>query len=131
MVKKVLVIEDSIDIGEALKVLIGMKGYEVATASSGAEGCKTAKEFNPDLILLDWQLPDRKGVDVVRELRSNTETSRTPILCISSYINGHEAEMVAAGCDEVFSKTSFMQSMESTLKRYLGHDEESETSICS
>jgi CheY-like chemotaxis protein len=119
MAKKVLIIEDSWDIGESLKLLIQMEGYEVVVANSGFDGCQKAQNEKPDLILMDLSLPDLDGIGVTRRIRSSPETSDIPIVCVSSYAEGREAEVLAAGCNEVLSKTSFMSLFEPTLKKYL------------
>ena len=119
MAKKVLIIEDSWDISESLKLLIQMEGYEVVVAHSGSEGCQKAQDERPDLILMDLSLPDVSGIEVTREIRSTQEISETPIVCVSSYAEGREAQVLAAGCNEVLSKTSFMSRFETTLKKYL------------
>jgi two-component system cell cycle response regulator DivK len=120
MAKKVLIIEDSFDIGESLRQLIEFEGYEAVLASGGFEGLEKARAEAPDLILMDLNMPDVNGIELTRDLRANPETARTPILCVSSYTGGIEDEVLNAGCNEVFSKTSFMTSFAPTLTKYLG-----------
>ena len=119
MPKKVLIIEDSFDIGDSLKQLIEFEGYEAVVARGGFEGFDKAREESPDLILMDVDLPDKNGIDLTRDLRSNPRTAEIPILCVSSYTTGVEDKMLKAGCNEVFSKTSFMVSFVPTLDKYL------------
>ena len=119
MPKKVLIIEDSFDISDSLKQLIEFEGYEAVVASGGFEGFDKAFAEAPDLILMDINLPDMNGIDLTRNLRADPETSDIPILCVSSYTIGIEEKMLKAGCNEVFSKTSFMVSFAPTLKKYL------------
>lgn len=119
MSKKVLIVEDTADISESLKLLIEMQGYSAIVASNGLEGCRTARNEIPDLILLDLSLPDLDGIEVAREIRSQPETSEIPIVCVSSYTRGLEKEILEAGCNEVLSKTSFMISFLPTLHKYL------------
>jgi DNA-binding response OmpR family regulator len=119
MRKKVLIIEDSTDIGSALKTLIEYEGYEALLANSAATGWELAKSTRADLMIIDVRLPDEDGLELTRRLRSNPETSLTPIVCVSSYIWGLEAEALLAGCNEVFSKVTFMESYRETLSKYL------------
>lgn len=121
MAKKVLIIEDTVDIRESLTLLIRMQGHEVVAAGDGFEGCRKAAEENPDLILMDLALPGMDGIDATREIRSRPETSSTPILGVSAYSDRFGAEALAAGCDEVMSKTAFINDFAPTLRRYLGH----------
>ena len=120
MPKKVLIIEDSGDIGMALKLLMEFEGYEALVASSAAEGRELALETRADLIIMDIRLPDDDGIGLTRSLRSLPETKATPIICVSSYVTGLEAEALIAGCNEVFSKATFMESFNQTLTKYLG-----------
>lgn len=119
MPKKVLIIEDTLDISESLKLLIEYEGYEAVVARGALEGFDKAREEAPDLILVDLALPDGNGINLTRDLRSQPQTFDTPILCVSSFTVGIEDEVLKAGCNEVFSKTSFMLEFAPTLKKYL------------
>lgn len=112
------------DIGGSLKRLIEMEGYEAVVAVSGFEGLDMAQDENPDLILMDLSLPDMSGIDLTRQIRSLPEGAEIPILCVSSYTRGVEEEVLEAGCNEIFSKTSFITSFAPTLKKYLGDETE-------
>lgn len=120
MAKKVLIIEDSGDIAMALELLFEFEGCEAVVAASAAEGRDLAFALRPDLIVMDIRLPDQDGIALTRSLRALPETRDTPIVCVSSYIKGVEAEALVAGCNEVFSKTTFMESFPQTLSKYLG-----------
>jgi two-component system, cell cycle response regulator DivK len=119
MRKKILIIEDSGDIGDALKLLIELEGYTAVVASTGSEGREKAVSERPDLILMDIALPDIDGVDLTRELRSLPETAAIPIVCVSSYSGPLEQEAREAGCDAVYSKTSFMTDYAATIRKYI------------
>ena len=120
MPKKVLIIEDSEPVGDALQLLIGFEGYDVAVARTAAEGHEKAVSEQPDLILMDIALPDYDGAELTRRLRRLDETARIPILCVSSYTGGRVDEIREAGCDEVFSKTKFMIDFRDTIRKYIG-----------
>ena len=122
--KKVLIIEDSFDIGSALKQLIEFEGYEAIWAHAAFEGRERAFADLPDLIIVDVRLPDEDGLNLARVFRNDPKTSRIPILCVSSYINGLRQEAVEAGCSDVFSKTTFVESYQEILRRYLGEPDE-------
>ena len=119
--RKVLIIEDTVDIGDSLKLLIEIEGYEAILARRGYEGFKLALKEAPDLILMDVNLPDINGIDLTRELRAQQQTAEVPILCVSSYTFDREDEVLSAGCNEVFSKGTFMTAFAPTLKKYLGN----------
>ena len=121
MSKKVLIVEDTEDIRESMRLLIQMQGFEAVVARDGYEGCQMAAKELPDLILMDLALPGMDGIDATREIRSRPETVGTPILGVSSYSDRFGAEALQAGCDEVMSKTVFFDKYIPTLQRYLTH----------
>jgi len=119
MQKTVLIVEDSDDIGTALKLLIEYEGYVAVLANRAFLGLDLAASLKPDLIIVDVMMPDMDGLEMTRALRAAPETIDTPIVCVSSYIQGHREEALNAGCNDVFSKTTFMASFNETLTKYL------------
>lgn len=119
MLKKVLIVEDSDDIGTALKLLIEYEGYEAVLANRAFLGLELAASLAPDLIIVDIMLPDMDGIELTRALRTLPGSKNTPIVCVSSYIDGHKKDALNAGCNEVFTKTTFMESFQETLTKYL------------
>ena len=125
MSKKVLIVEDTDDIRESMRLLIQMQGFEAVVAREGLEGVRLAAEEHPDLILMDLALPGMDGIDATREIRSRPETEATPILGVSAYSERFGADAMEAGCDEVISKTAFFASYVPTLKKYLNNHSQS------
>lgn len=85
MGKRILIIDDDEAIVETLKMLLGIKGYEVEAASDGDEGLAAIITSPPDLVLIDMFLPGKGGADIFRELRANPNTSNLPALFLSSF----------------------------------------------
>ncbi len=81
----VLVIEDDTWIRSLLTDLLPSEGYAVEEASNGATGIRLARAHQPDVILLDLAMPERSGVDVLRELKSDTTTEEVPVIIVSAY----------------------------------------------
>lgn len=81
--KKILVVDDERDIVALLRHHLATRGYHVMTASTGAQAISRAIQEQPDLITLDLLLPDRHGLEVLRELKSRTETARIPVIILS------------------------------------------------
>lgn len=71
MYKKILFVEDDVAIAEIYAKVLRTDGYEVECAYDGEEGLQAALKKRYDLILLDLMLPNRSGVDVLKELRSS------------------------------------------------------------
>lgn len=77
--KRLLIIEDDVDVSEMLTTYFESQGYDVLHANEGAEGIVLGRAKLPNLILLDVMLPDMDGFDVCRELRTTTLTKYIPI----------------------------------------------------
>jgi DNA-binding response OmpR family regulator len=78
--KLVLLIEDNCDHAQMLIALLELEGYRAECAPDGVRGLKRVEEDLPDLILLDFTLPDMSGADVGKALRSASRTARIPII---------------------------------------------------
>jgi two-component system KDP operon response regulator KdpE len=101
-VTRILVVDDEPQILRALQTTLRGAGYEVDTATTGAEALTKAAARLPEAFILDLVLPDYSGVDVCRELRG---WSKAPILILSAV--GEESEKVAAldaGADDYVTK---------------------------
>ncbi len=66
---RILVVDDEADIRESLETLLELEGYSVELAPDATSGIKKLESFSYDLILLDLMMPDRSGMEVLREVR--------------------------------------------------------------
>ncbi len=83
--RKVLVIDDSLMLLSFVKEILSEANYEVSTAATAAEGLAAATNDPPNLILLDYVLPDMKGDEVCQRLAENAATARVPIVYMSGF----------------------------------------------
>ncbi len=103
--KTVLVIEDSVDNMELMRRLLEEDGYKVLEAETGQQGFDVALEVRPDVILLDIQLPDIDGLEVLRKIRSSEIDGDIPVIAVTYYAMAGDLErMMAAGCDGYIEK---------------------------
>ncbi len=91
---KVLVIDDENDVLDFITYNLKREGYRVKTASTGMEGITRARSFLPDVILLDVMMPDLDGIEVCRQLRSDTTFDQTIIAFLTA--RGEDYTQVAA-----------------------------------
>ena len=82
--KKILFIEDEAVMQKAVSEFLGAKGYEVISALDGELGINMAKNYSPDLILLDIVLPKKSGFDVLRDLKSDEKTKSVPVIVLTN-----------------------------------------------
>jgi CheY-like chemotaxis protein len=84
MPKTVLVVDDHSDTRIICRELLSHYGYRVVEAANGDEGISVAKAETPDLILLDFLMPHRNGVEVLTDLRNAEGTAETPIIIFTA-----------------------------------------------
>jgi CheY-like chemotaxis protein len=96
MSHRILIIDDEDDIREVAALsLETVAGWEVAVASSGAQGLVRAAEYNPDAILLDVMMPGMDGPSTFRELRKNPLTARIPVLLLTAKVQSNDQRRFA------------------------------------
>ena len=82
--KKILVVDDDPDFVEGARMVLEKSNFEVVTASSGKECLERIKEEKPDLILLEIMMPTKSGFEVCKELKSNIEYNRIPVVMLTA-----------------------------------------------
>jgi len=103
--QKVLVVDDEPDIIELLKYNLEKDGYKVKTAANGIKAIKIAKEFLPDLILLDIMMPKMDGIEACRQLREIPETADTKIIFLTARMEEYsEVAAFEMGADDYLVK---------------------------
>ena len=102
---KILIVEDEAGLVTLLKYNLEKQGYDTITAMDGHEVMQTALTEKPDLILLDWMLPNVAGIDLCREMRKTFDLRQTPIIMLTA--RGDEADKVKGlsfGADDYVTK---------------------------
>lgn len=102
---KILIVDDEPDIVEFISYNLRNKGYLIATANDGVQAIRKAKEFRPDLILMDVMMPNKDGMEAVRELRVLPEFENTAIIFLTALNDEkYEIEGLRIGADDFISK---------------------------
>jgi len=100
---KILVIDDSEDLVTLLRRVLTRQGYKVRTARNGAAGVRLATDESPALVVLDVGLPDRSGMDVIRDLRAQGFSS--PVLMLTAHADvADRVSGLDAGADDYLAK---------------------------
>ena len=89
--KQILVVDDEKDIVEFLTQLLEDNGYEVTGASDGVQGMEMVVKSQPDLILLDLQMPEETGTGLYRKLHNKKEYKDIPVIVISGLAGNYLA----------------------------------------
>jgi two-component system, cell cycle response regulator DivK len=120
MKRTVLIIEDNEQNLYLATFLLEQGGCAVIAAASGPDGIALAARTQPDLILLDIQLPGMDGYAVARELRRNAALKDVPIVAVTSYaMVGDRERSLAAGCTGYIEKPINPDTFRSDVENYL------------
>ena len=119
---RILVVEDAAEIVTLLRYNLEAAGYRVAEAHDGEEAELQLRERLPDLVLLDWMLPEMSGIELLRRLRRQPATQALPVIVVTA--RGEEADRVRAletGADDLvikpFSVSELLARIEAVLRR--------------
>lgn len=103
--RRVLIVDDFTDITTTLGELVVLLGHEACVANHGDQALELAREFHPDLVLLDLGMPDPDGYEVARRLRAGPDGKHIELIAMSGW--GHQAareQAAQAGFDRHFLK---------------------------
>lgn len=120
MTATILYIEDNADNMLLVRRALEARGYRVVGAEDGLTGLSLVERERPDVVLLDINLPDVDGYEVVRRLRANQTSRSLPVVAITAKALPGDAERaLAAGCDLYMSKPIAVRELWATLERIL------------
>ncbi|MEP2025892.1 MAG: response regulator transcription factor [Reichenbachiella sp.] len=103
--KKILVVDDEVDILDLLKYNLEKEGYQVEVADNGIKGVEIAQKFIPDLILLDIMMPGQDGVETCRQVREIKSLSNTFVLFLTARVEEYsEIAAFDSGADDYLTK---------------------------
>lgn len=120
---KILLVDDDPDIIELLEYNLNKEGFETASANDGIQALEVAKNFKPDLILLDVMMPRQDGIETARQIRQNSDFKDTYILFLTA--RAEEYTEVAAfdvGADDYIVKPIKPRALVSRIKAILRRD---------
>jgi CheY-like chemotaxis protein len=125
-----LIVEDNPMNRKLLRDVLAAKGYRVLESITAEEGIEIARAEQPDLILMDIQLPGMDGMTALRELKADASTSSIPVLAVTaSAMPAERKEILAAGFDGYQAKPISVKDLLVEVKRLLneaGGDEASD-----
>jgi two-component system cell cycle response regulator DivK len=118
--KRILVVEDHEDNRRILRDLLTSAGYQMIEAVTGADGVAMAKSHQPDLILMDIQLPEIDGYEATRRIRADPALKLIPIFAVTSFaLSGDEEKARAAGCVAYVTKPFSPRQLLAKIRQHL------------
>src|SRR5215469_3808884 len=118
--RRILIVEDDRLSLTVLRQLLTAQGYEILQSPEGWDGISPARNEQPDLILMDIQLPDISGLDATLLLKQDDQTKDIPIIAVTALVTPEdEAKALKSGCDAYVAKplniSNLMRTVESLL----------------
>jgi CheY-like chemotaxis protein len=105
--KNILIIEDDQIVANVYRNKLAVEGYKVEVANDGETGLRIMRTFQPQIIILDLMLPTMSGVDVIKEIRSEPDFAKVPIVVFSNtYMTNLIQEAWRAGANKCLSKAN-------------------------
>jgi two-component system phosphate regulon response regulator PhoB len=127
--KRILVVEDERPIREMLAFNLGRAGYDVQPAADGREAREAIADHFPDIVLMDWMLPDISGLELTRQLKRDPHTREIPIIMVTARVEEHDRVTgLDGGADDYivkpFSPRELLARIRAALRRGGGTEDE-------
>jgi len=118
---QVLVVEDNEKNMKLFRDVLQASGYRLLEATTGERAMELAAEHQPNLVLMDIQLPDIDGVDALGRLRANARTASIPVVALTAQaMHGDRERFLDAGFDAYISKPVDVVEFVKTVKEHCG-----------
>ena len=120
--RRILVVEDNALNLKLVRDVLTVSGYEVLAAPSGEEGVALAQTWEPDLVLMDIQLPGIDGYEALRMLRLNPLLDSVPVVAVTAFAMREDEERAAsAGFDGYLGKPISVRALPSQVHEFLSN----------
>ncbi|HOZ45339.1 MAG TPA: response regulator [Candidatus Hydrogenedentes bacterium] len=119
--KRVMIVDDAPDALALMEKVLADEGFELVKVSNATEVGLKAAQLNPDLILLDFLMPELNGFDVCKALRANEQTRNTPIMAVTCLTKERDIERIfACGADEYLAKPFKVDQLLEKVRELIG-----------
>ena len=119
--KKILLVEDNEFNRKIVRDLLARQPYDLLEAHDGEAGVMAARRDKPDVIVMDVQLPKLSGLDTTRAIRAEPETSKIPIIVVTSFaLSGDDKKAMDAGASAYLAKPYSPRQLLDTIRRMAG-----------
>jgi len=121
MLKTVLIVEDNELNMKLFRDLLEAHGYATLQTRNGIEALSLAREHQPDLILMDIQLPEVSGLDVTKWLKDDEDLRHIPVIAVTAFaMKGDEERIREGGCEAYISKPITVSMFLDTVRQFIG-----------
>ena len=120
MPKKVLIVEDNELNMKLFHDLLGAQGYDTLQTRDGMEALSLAQQHQPDLIIMDIQLPEMSGLEVTKWIKEDENLSSIPVIAVTAFaMKGDEEKIRDGGCEAYIAKPISVNTFIDTVKKFL------------
>ena len=120
MSKTILIVEDNELNMKLLNDLLQAHGYSTLQTMDGRDVIKIAREHNPDLILMDIQLPEISGLEVTKMLKADDDLKSIPVIAVTAFaMKGDEEKIREGGCEGYIAKPISIPTFLDTISKFL------------
>ena len=119
--KTILIVEDNELNMKLFNDLLQAHGYATVQTRSGVESVELARKHKPHLILMDIQLPEVSGIEVMQWMKDDPELAPIPVIAITAFaMKGDEEKMLQGGCEAYLSKPISVVKFLETVRAFIG-----------
>lgn len=120
MAHKILIVEDNTINMKLFRDLLINEGFDVEATEDGAIACDLARKSKPELILMDIQLKNISGLDIIKEMKADAELKDIPIIAVTAFAMQEDKDRIAeAGADGYISKPIYVVSFLEEVRKFL------------
>jgi DNA-binding response OmpR family regulator len=117
MLRRILVLDDNMDILDIVHEVLTYEQFEVKSTSDSTDIVKVAEDYEPDLIILDYKLLNANGGDICRTFKSHKKLHKIPVIIFTAYSNN--VDFFTFGCDAVITKPFDLNEFIDTINQCL------------
>ena len=119
--QSILIVEDNESNIKLFRDLLAAHGYVTSETNDGAEALDLMRQHRPDLVLMDIQLPNVSGLEIIKSIKADAELKSIPVVALSAFATTWDAEtMREVGCEACLTKpitiTSFIEAVDTALR---------------
>ncbi|AZA73736.1 response regulator [Chryseobacterium indoltheticum] len=116
--KRILIFDDDVPLLDVLQIIFTEGGYEVEVSQSSNNVVECVSTFQPDLILMDYLIPEIGGAEAIKTLRNNQKFNKVPVILVSATTNIAKIKNTS-GANDYLRKPFDIDDLETIVNKYL------------
>ncbi len=118
---KIVIVEDNDLNLKLFKDILEAHGYDTVDTRDGAEAYELVKAETPNLVIMDIQLPNVSGIDIIKQLKNDDDTKHIPVIAVTAFaMQDDKQHILASGCEDYVAKPISIAPFIETINKHLG-----------